>query len=113
MDARREFGKLIVGAAPDAVHYHYVIKPNTPLHNPALDFKAYKQWLWPKMQEATGDAATLYELYTITNGAWVGCDVYIDGPNADAVMAAAGWLLNQYADKRLPMVAPDKKKASR
>lgn len=114
LDARREFGKLIVGAAPDAGHYHYVIKPDTPLHNPALDFKAYKQWLWPKMQETTGDAAVLYELYTIINGAWVGCDVYIDGPNADAVLAAAGWLLNQYADKRLPLLAaPDKKKASR
>jgi hypothetical protein len=36
--------------------------------------------------------------------------VYVDGPNADVVMAAAGWLLNQYADKRLPLLAaPDKK----
>lgn len=111
LDARREFGKLIVGAAPDAGHYHYTIKPGTPLHNPALDFKAYKQWLWPKMQNDTGDAAVLAELYTIINGPWVGCDVYVDGPNADVVMAAAGWLLNQYTDKRLPLLAAHDKKA--
>lgn len=121
LTARREFGKLIVGAAPDAGHYHYVIKSGTPLYHKAADHKAYKSWLWTKMQEDTGDAAVLAELYTIINGAWVGCDVYIDGPNADAVIAAAGWLLNQYKDKGLPilnkpvqpqlLVADDKKKA--
>lgn len=110
--APRDFGKLVAGGAPDAGHYHYIIKPNTPLHNPALDFKAYKSWLWTKMSPSAGDAAVLYELYTIVNGAWVGCDVYVDGPNADAVVAAAGWLLNQYKGKALPLlVAPDKKKA--
>lgn len=104
MEARREFGKLIVGAAPDEGHYHYVIKPGTPLYHKAADHKAYKSWLWPKMQEDTGDAAVLGELYTIINGAWVGCDVYVDGLHADAVIAAAGWLLNQYKGKGLPIL---------
>lgn len=112
--APRAFGKLVAGAAPDAGHYHYIIKAGTPLHNPALDFNAYKKWLWPKMQNDTGDASILYELYAIINGAWVGCDVYVDGPNADAVVAAAGWLMNQYQGKALPLlVAPDKKKVSK
>lgn len=103
MSAKREMGKLIVGAAPDEGHYHYVIKPGTPLCHRAKDATAYKLWLWPKMQEQGGDAAVLAELYTIVNGAWVGCDVYVDGPNADMVMAAAGWLLNQYKGKELPI----------
>ncbi len=98
-------GKIIAGGAPDEGHYHYIIKPGTPLYHRAADFKAYKQWLWPKMQNDTGDAAVLAELYTIINGAWVGCDVYVDGPHADAVVAAAGWLLNQYAGQGLPIFA--------
>lgn len=121
LTARSEFGRIIAGGAPDAGHYHYTIKPGTPLYNSALDFKQYKRWLWAKMSPTAGDAAVLAELYTIINGAWVGSDVFVDGPNADAVVAAAGWLMNQYADKELPilnksvqsslLVADEKKKA--
>lgn len=110
IDAKCDLGRIIAGGAPDEGHYHYVIKPGTPLYHRDADFKAYKQWLWPKMQNDTGDAAVLYELYTIINGAWCGADVYVDGPNADAVVAAAGWLMNQYIGKGLPIfAAPDKK----
>lgn len=103
LTARCDFGRIIAGGAPDEGHYHYVIKPATPLYHRAANFTAYKQWLWPKMQNDTGDAAVLAELYTIINGAWAGCNVYVDGPHADAVVAAAGWLLNQYQGKELPI----------
>lgn len=102
--ARRVMGKLIVGAATNAGHYHYVIKPGTPLYFKAPDDAAYKRWIWAKMQDSeTGDAAVLAELYVIINGAWVGCDVYIDGPYASMVLAAAGYLLNHYQETKPPL----------
>lgn len=103
MSAKREMGKIIAGGKPEEGHYHYTIKPGTPLYHRSADSKAYKAWLWPKMQDDTGDADVLAALYTIINGAWVGCDVYVDGPNADVVAAAAGYLLNQYRGKTLPI----------
>jgi len=103
MSAKREMGKIIAGGKPEEGHYHYAIKPWTPLYHRTTDSKAHNQWLWPKMQDDTGDADVLAALYTIINGAWVGCDVYVDGPNADVVMAAAAYLLNQYRDKTLPI----------
>jgi len=97
-------GKLIVGAAANEGHYHYVIKPGTPLYFRAPDDAAYKRWIWAKMQDSeTGDAAVLGELYVIINGAWVGCDVYVDGPYAAMVLAAAGYLLNHYTDTKPPL----------
>lgn len=102
--AHREFGKIIAGAATNAGHYHYVIKPGTPLYFKATDDAAYKRWIWAKMQDGeTGDAAVIAELYVIINGAWVGCDVYVDGPHASMVVAAAGYLLNQYKDTKPPL----------
>jgi len=102
--ARRVMGKLIVGAAANEGHYHYVIKPGTPLYFRAPDDAAYKRWIWAKMQDSeTGDAAVLGELYVIINGAWVGCDVYVDGPYAAMVLAAAGYLLNHYTDTKPPL----------
>lgn len=102
--AQRCFGKIIAGAATNAGHYHYVIKPSTPLYFKASDDVAYKRWIWAKMQEGeTGDATVLAELYVIINGAWVGCDVYVDGPYAAMVVAAAGYLLNHYTDTKPPL----------
>lgn len=102
--AQRELGKIIAGAATNAGHYHYVIKPGTPLHFKALDDAAYKRWIWAKMQDSdTGDAAVLSELYVIINGAWVGCDVYVDGPHASMVVAASGYLFNHYQDTKPPL----------
>ena len=101
---QRCFGKIIAGAATNAGHYHYVIKPGTPLYFKAPDESAYKRWIWAKMQDSeTGDAAVLAELYVIINGAWVGCDVYVDGPHASMVVAAAGYLFNQYNDTKPPL----------
>lgn len=102
--AQRELGKIIAGAATNEGHYHYVIKPGTPLHLKAPDDAAYKRWIWAKMQDSdTGDAAVIAELYAIINGAWVGCDVYVDGPHASMVVAAAGYLFNQYQDTKPPL----------
>lgn len=102
--AQRCFGKIIAGAATNEGHYHYVIKPGTPLYFKAPDNAAYKRWIWAKMQDSeTGDAAVLSELYVIINGAWVGCDVYVDGPHASMVVAAAGYLFNNYQDTKPPL----------
>lgn len=102
--AQRCFGKIIAGAATNAGHYHYVVKPGTPLYFSAPDDAAYKRWIWAKMQDGeTGDAAVIAELYAIINGAWVGCDVYVDGPHASMVVAAAGYLLNHYTDTKPPL----------
>lgn len=98
-------GKIVCGAAPDTGHYHYVIKPETPLYQRTVDFDSYKRWLWTQMKD---DGVVLNEMYTIINGAWVGCDVYVDGPNADGVVAAAGWLLNQYNVDGLPIMTKGK-----
>jgi len=98
-------GKIVCGAAPDTGHYHYVIKPETPLYQRTADFDSYKRWLWTRMKD---DGVVLNEMYTIINGAWVGCDVYVDGPNADGVVAAAGWLLNQYNVDGLPIMTKGK-----
>lgn len=102
--ARRDMGKLIAGGSPTEGHYHYVIKPGTPLYFKAPDDAAYRRWIWAKMQDnETGDAAVLAELYVIINGPWVGCDVYVDGPYAAMVVAAAGYLLNHYTDIKPPL----------
>jgi hypothetical protein len=99
---QREFGKIIAGGNPGEGHYHYIIKPGNPLYQRLPSAQDYKRWIWPKMSE---DADVLAELYTIINGAFVGCDVYVDGPHADAVVGAAGYLFNQYGGKLLPILA--------
>lgn len=102
-------GKIIAGGAPDAGHYRYTIKPGTPLYYRARDNNEYKRWLWPRIQDDQGgDAAVIAELYAIINGAWVGCDVYVDGPFSDVVVAAAGWLYNQYTVDGLPIFTKGK-----
>ncbi len=99
MDAKcREWGNLKVGWSETEGHYHYAIKAKTPLYRASET--GYKAWLWDKMQK---DAAVLHELYVIVNGAYVGCDVYIDGPNASVVMAAVAYLIKEYKSDGLPM----------
>lgn len=105
IEAKRTFGKLIAGGKKDDGHYHYEIKPGTPLHRP--ESATYKAWLWQQMQ--AGNADVVRALYEVFNGAWVGCDVYVFGPNADGVVAAAGYLMNNYNGESLPILAEPKK----
>lgn len=106
---QREFGKIIAGGKPSKHSYRYVIKPGTPLYRRERDEQAYKRWLWSSMNDESGSAEVLYELYVIINGAWVGCDVYVEGPFASGVVAAAGYLMNQYTGEQMPLVERRKK----
>lgn len=103
--AQRDFGKIIVGAPENEGNYHYTIRPGTPLYHRTNDINTYKAWLWSKIQDDDqADDTVVNALFEVVNGAWVGCDVYVDGPNADGVVAAAGWLMNQYKGKALPIL---------
>lgn len=99
--AKRELGKLIAGAPKTEGHYHYTIRYGTPLYR--AESADYKTWLWQQMR--AGNTDVMQVLHEIMNGVYVGCDVYIDGPNAAGVVAAAGYLLNQYKGDNLPILA--------
>lgn len=100
---QRTFGKIIAGGKPGKHNYRYIIKPGQPLYR--KESADYKRWLWSKMQDdENADDKVINALYEVINGAWVGCDVYVDGPNASAVVAAAGYLLNQYTSTQMPLV---------
>lgn len=101
IEAKRTFGKLIEGNKKDEGHYHYEIKPGTPLHR--LVSPTYKTWLWQQMQ--AGNVDIIRALHEVFNGAWVGCDVYVFGPNASGVIAAAGYLMQRYDGETLPILA--------
>ncbi len=103
--AQRVLGKLIAGAPKTEGHYHYTIRYGTPLYR--AESADYKTWLWKQMQ--AGNADIMQTLHEIMNGVYVGCDVYVDGPNAAGIVAAAGYLLNQYKGDKLPILAEVKK----
>lgn len=108
VQAKRELGKLIAGAPKSEGRYHYTIRYGTPLYR--AESADYKTWLWQQMK--AGNADIMQALHEIMNGVYVGCDVYVDGPNADGIVAAAGYLLNQYKGDKLPILAEAKKVAA-
>lgn len=96
IDAKRELGQIRLMTEGEPQYRDIVISVNesSALYQP--ESSGYKNWVWSKMQE---DETVLTELYEIANGAYVGCDVYVDGPNAAGVVAAAKYVLKEYAAK--------------
>lgn len=93
---KRVWGKIAAGAAMKGCHYQYAISQGSPLYQ-QMDSREYKRWLWNRIQDDdNADDNVICALYEIINGAYLGSDVYVEGPHADIIVAAIGWLLNQY-----------------
>jgi hypothetical protein len=106
--AQRSMGNILVGGEAGEGNCFYAIKPGSPLYQRFATGKEYKQWLWPRISDESGDADVIAALYEIVNGAWVGCDVFVDGPHADIVCAAANYLLSQYSSEGVPILTKGK-----
>jgi hypothetical protein len=100
LSARHDTGKILVGGAEGEGNCFYAIKPGSVLYKRFATAGEYKQWLWQGMQD---DVDVIVEMFNIINAPWVGADIYIDGPYAEVVVAAAGYMLSQYSSDGLPI----------
>ncbi len=76
-----------------------VIRPGHPLFQP--DGPDFKGWIWKKMQECRLE---LFDLYMIQNGAWVGAQVKVVGPNSVFIAAAARYILSHHEEYRQQLI---------
>lgn len=86
-------GAINEGPCTHVKHYGYTINEQSALYKPELSAADYKRWLWSVIQDnEQADDLVVNALYEVINGAYVGCDVFVDGPNAAGVVAASNWL---------------------
>lgn len=71
------------------------VRPGHPLHRP--ESPAFKRWLWTEMQKP---GLVLFDLYMAQNGAWVGSNVKVAGPNAEVIAAALRHILEHHHEFR-------------
>jgi len=91
-----DMGAINAGVCTHVKHYGYTINEQSALYKPELSAEDYKRWLWSAIQDnEQANDLVVNALYEVINGAYVGCDVYVDGPNAGGVVAASRWLAQQ------------------